>query len=108
MSAIMGGVVKEICDSMKNNPNRWEITTYTLNDKKSGLRYWLGLGDTEITKTWNGRSNDTVFTCTQGQEIFQAYLLMREYKASAAQEKVLASFKGKQTTKDKSWWEFWK
>lgn len=99
MSNLMDETVKEICESMKNNPNRWEIDTWTINDKLYGLRYWLD--DATITKTFNGRSCDVVFTYEQGKQIFSAYKEMTEYKATIAQQKVIKSF-GKQ------WWEFWK
>lgn len=99
MNKVMDETVKEICNSMVNNPNRWEISTYTLNDKVYGLRYWLD--DTTITKTWNGRSCDVVFSYEQGKEIFSSYKLMREHKATNAQQKVIKSF-------NKQWWEFWK
>lgn len=99
MSNLMDNTVNEICESMKNNPNRWEIATYTLNDKLYGLSYWLD--DTTIMKTWNGRSCDVVFTYEQGKQIFSAYKAMREHKATIAQQKVIKSF-------NKQWWEFWK
>lgn len=99
MANLMDETVKEICESMLNNPSRWEISTYTLNDLVCGLRYWLD--DSSITKTWNGRSCDKVFTYEQGKVIFAAYSSMKEHKATLAQDKVIRSF-------NKSWWEFWK
>ncbi len=111
MSSVMDGVVKEICESMLNNPNRWRIETYTIKDKQSGVEYWIDNGwQGSITHIWNGRSRDEVFTEEQGHLVYEAYIRMKEYKASAAQEKVLASFKvkSKEVTSQKAWWEFWK
>lgn len=113
MSSVMNGVVKEICESMLNNPNRWRIETYTIKDKQSGVEYWIDNGwSGSITHIWNGHSRDRVFSCEQGQRIYQSFVEMKEHKASVAQQKILDSFKVKsepvvQDSK-KSWWEFWK
>lgn len=44
MSNLMDETVKEICGSMCKDPNRWQITTCTVNDKVSGVKYWLDGG----------------------------------------------------------------
>lgn len=113
MSSVMDSVVKEICESMLNNPNRWRIETHILKDLHSGVQYWISSIHWEyptITHVWNGHSRDEVFTEEQGHLIYEAYIHMKDYKASAAQEKVLASFKvkSKEVTSQKAWWEFWK
>lgn len=112
MSVVMDGVVKEICQSMENNPNRWVIATYILNDKVSGINYWLGEGS--ITQIWNGLSRDVVFSYTQGKLVYESFCKMKEDKASEAQQKVINSFTPKinyilyKVPVDSKWWEFWK
>jgi hypothetical protein len=117
MSNLMDETVKEICDSMCKDPNRWQITTHTVNDKVSGVQYWLDRGSWEqgcITHTWNGCSRDEVFTEEQGYLIYQAYIAMKEHKTSEAQQKVINSVKPKpsyflyEVKPQSKWWEFWK
>lgn len=115
MSNLMDETVKEICDSMLNNPNRWLITTHTLDDCVSGVKYWIDpYNDESITQIWNGSSRDTVFTKEQGKLIRNAFFEMRKYKASEAQLKVMESMKPKplyilyEVDSQRKWWEFWK
>lgn len=84
----MDPVVDELCESMVKNPERWEITTYTLNDRKSGVQYWIANG-WRITETWSGRSGNTVFSLEQGEKIGAAFRKLRDIKASQAQQKIL-------------------
>lgn len=115
MSNLMDETVKEICDSMLNNPNRWLITTYTVDDCVSGVKYWIASrNDYSITQIWNGSSRDTVFTEEQGKLIGNAFFEMRKYKASEAQLKVMKSMEPKpsytlyEVDSERKWWEFWK
>lgn len=115
MSSIMDATVKEICESMKNNPDRWKINTHTVDDTRSGIRYWTSNINTTITQIWTGSATVTVFGYDQGVEIFNSYCLMCEHKASEAQKKVIRSFKPKPSytlveivSKEAKWYEFWK
>lgn len=102
----MDSVVDEICHSMINNPERWEMGTYIVTDKKSGISYWHSENYKSITQTWRSGKDDKVFSEEQGMRIYQAFKIMRENSASGMQKRVIMSFK--ETDKLKRWWEFWK
>lgn len=87
----MEEAVAKLCDSLENDPDRWLITTYTLIDQQTGVEYWISGVGRSITQTWNGRSENNVFSSEQGERIYDAFCKMRKYKASVAQEKVLLS-----------------
>lgn len=110
----MEDAANELCDELENNPNRFTETTHTLNDNRTGTQYWIGSSSRNaITEVWNRNSNDTVFSYQQGMRIRAAFEAMREYKANAAQEKILRSsrsHKNVTTVKfkeigNKSWYE---
>jgi len=86
----MEDAANELCDELENNPNRFTETTYCLVDNRTGIEYWIGSGSRNcITDTWNGRSSNRVFSSDQGERIAASFKVMREIKASAAQERVL-------------------
>lgn len=86
----MEDAVNDICDNLENNPDRFNITTYCLVDKKTGIEYWVSGGSRGcITQIWNGSSRDTVFSTEQGQRIAQAFSRMTETKANFAQQEIL-------------------
>lgn len=88
----MDDTVDELCRSMGDDPNRWVIDIYTLNDTKTHLKYWIGAyasNDRAITEIENGRSNHRVFSDKQGKRLWDAYEKLRETKANAAQRRVL-------------------
>lgn len=105
----MDEAVKELCNSILDNPDRWTINTHTLDDKVSGIKYWLGISGC-ITHTWNGNSTDEVFSSSDGLLIYAAYSEMKGYKASVAQQKVINSLKVEciRQGRQNKWWEFWK
>lgn len=109
MSAIMDNVVKEICESMLNSPSRWKINTHTVDDRYTGVRYWIPIEGVyaAITEVYNGCSLDEVFTNDQGRLVYLAFLNMKQHNASVAQNKVINSFSTKDGASIK-WWEFWK
>lgn len=88
--AYMDPAVDELCHSLVHDPDRWLITTYTLDDTKTGMEYWLGSGSKgHIYCTWNGRSSNRVFSDAQANRIAKAYQIMRQHKESVAQRKVM-------------------
>jgi len=82
-------VVKRLCESIENDINRWEIGTYTLDDRVSGIKYWLV--DGAITEIWNGHSAEEVFTHDQGNSIRRSLNVLRSKKNSIGQQKVANS-----------------
>lgn len=115
MNNLMDKTVDDICQSMQSDPDRWVITTHTLNDKSSGVKYWLSAYSEPITEIWNGTSRDEVFTEGQGRLLYNAFCKMKEFKATEAQEKVIESMKPKPSfiiyefpKEERRWWEFWK
>ena len=88
----MDSVVDYICHSLEDEPETWVFETYTMS--KKGIKYWIGAGsDRSITKMWNGRTTDTVFSEEQGKRIRKSYNRAREIIASEAQKKVISSMK---------------
>lgn len=91
----MEGAVQELCDAMRNNPERFVIDIYTLNDTKTGIKYWIGSSAHGcITEIDAGRANHTVFSNEQGKRVWQAYQLLREVNANRAQRRVLDAMGG--------------
>ncbi len=110
----MDDVVNKICKSMKEDPNRWLISTYTVEDTESGVDYWIS-DHKNIYSIWTGNTTERVFSNAQGKMIGKAFQELCSIKESQAQEKVIKSFKPKvifalnpSKKKIKKWWEFWK
>ena len=86
----MDDAVDELCRSMEEDPDRWVINTYTLDDTKTGVDYWIGLtGRGSITETRSFSSNHQVFSHEQGKRLWAAFERLRETKANTAQQRVL-------------------
>jgi len=86
----MNEAVDELCYAMVNNPGRFSVGVHTMTDTKTGVEYWISTtGGSGITDTWNGRSNNTVFSYEQGKRLRDAFTQMREIKASNAQQRIL-------------------
>lgn len=111
MAELMNSVVDEICNSLENDPDRWVIASYTLDDKKSGIKYWI---DTRrIADTWDRGSANNVFSYEQGSRIYDSYIVLKNIKGSEEQRRVISSMKpkvtcGTQSKEAKSWWKFWR
>lgn len=107
MSELMEDTVIELCKSLENDPDRWEITTCTLNDKKSGIEYWIGRGS--ITDEWTGNTSNEVFNNQQGAMIFSSFKILKETKGTESQLKVIESLNRKNEVgiTPIPWWRFW-
>lgn len=113
MTHLMDETVKEICESMKNDPDRWRIETHKVTHTKTGTMLWHSYANS-ITEIWTGHATEEVFTYEQGLLIAEAFKSMAEYKATASQQKVINSFKPKpsytlhEVERNPKWYEFWK
>lgn len=90
---IMDEVVDKICYSLVNESQNWVFTTYTFYNKSNPkIEYW-SYAVKSITETYSSSSKcDKVFSHTQGQKIYNAYLKARETQATLAQQKVIEAF----------------
>jgi hypothetical protein len=85
----MEDAADKICHALINDPDRWIVSTYSLLDIKTKIDYWIGSPEGYIINTWNGNSNDRVFSDKQGKRIYDAFQAMLKYKESEAQKRVL-------------------
>lgn len=111
----MDDVVDDICKSMREDPNRWLISTYLVEDKVGGIKYWKGYNSGGIDSIWTGHTTEKVFSDEQAYKILEAFEELREIKESQTQRKILDSFRPTPVftllpvvEKSKKWWEFWK
>jgi len=100
--------VDKLCQSMKNTPEQWTISTYHVDHKISGIKYWFGLTDT-ITEIWNGDSREEVFSREQGDKLYSAMIAMKQKNGSEDQKKIINSICVVDILEDKveakeSWW----
>lgn len=108
----MEDVVNEICKSMREDTKRWLISTYTVEDRVGGVRYWIGYSPSGIDSIWTGSTVEKVFSDEQAYRILEAFKDLREIKESEAQKKILSSFKPAAIALNvipltsKKWWEF--
>lgn len=114
---VMEETVYNLCESMKREPDRWEIHTCYLQDKKSGIKYWTGdikWGE-GINTIWSGLAQEEVFTKSQAKMLEKAYKELSIFKATIAQEKIINSMKNLTTMMSSGdtkkevtpWWKFW-
>lgn len=89
----MEEVVKDICHSMEHDPDRWSIGTNTIKDLKTDASYWNSINEGMITEVWSGRTTEQVFSHAQGKRIRESFRILRQTKASMAQERLLNSVK---------------
>lgn len=109
----MDDVVTEICKSMREDPNRWKISTHTTKDMISGIEYWTSEPRQRIHSVWTGSSIERVFSNEQSKLLVEAFADLRKIKESQAQKKIMNSFKPLPTftllpIETKKWWQFWK
>lgn len=101
-----------ICISMRDTPEDWVISTYTVESKPTRVELWhstLCYAD-PITQVWKYRTRETVFSNEQGVRIREAFSKMVEENASKQQQELINKFTKKTPEKGKSkvWWKFWR
>lgn len=115
MTHIMDEVVDELCLSMKDDPNRWEINTYDVKDKLTGIKYCTGrlsMGG-GINSIWKGSTAHQVFNDEQATKLEWAYHMLCKTQGNACQQMILRKMKDKAVNieknieVDKPWWKFW-
>lgn len=114
--SLMGKAVDELCKSMEETPHRWEISSLTLLDKNSKIKYWIAYSGDPITEIWNGCSREKVFSESQGLKFRDAMEALAERNGTMAQKKILQSVEEKTykivtnpepCLEKNPWWKFW-
>ncbi|MBO4576716.1 MAG: hypothetical protein J5680_06350 [Neisseriaceae bacterium] len=81
-------VIDNICYSMENTPDEWDIGTYTV-EHISGIELWF---DNNSFTYWNGHSSDNVFTDEERKRIKESFEILRTKKQSLAQRRITKAF----------------
>ncbi|MCG9964606.1 hypothetical protein [Shewanella cutis] len=120
---LMADTVKKICESLRNEPEKWVFETHTFYHVNSPrVTYWRTNPNLSITDVWDGHALHTVFSKEQGREIQLSLIKARE---SQANDKMKMVIEAMQRTDDqhpmveiklepvesieikRPWWKFW-
>jgi hypothetical protein len=92
----MKEVVEKMCWSMVNEPDLWEIDTYTFKKKESNIEYWHGVSAYNcIRSTWRPRE-EVVFSIDQGRRVSRAFKTLKSIRASQQQLAIIEEYKLKE------------
>lgn len=92
---IMDDTVEKLCQSLENHSEEWVLVGLTIYNKSNPkIHYWVD--HFSITKIHNNSGIFKVFSHTQGQKIYNAYLKAKGTQATVQQQKVIDAFKPKE------------
>lgn len=81
-------VIDNICYSMENTPDEWDIGTYTV-EHISGIRLWHNENEFSC---WVGSSTERVFNEQERKRIKESFEILRTKKQSLAQRRITKAF----------------
>ena len=115
LKPISDEVMEALCHSIENDLDRWEISTNTLKDLKTGINYWINTK--YISSTWINGVASEVFFGPQCESVFVSMQILADKKSSLAQQVVINSILPQCSHPfdivvihdiDKTpWWKFW-